>query len=187
MTPFTSPVSKSYRPARARLGRVVATRLILLTALANLAAEGFDVTRLPRSTPVIPADCQMNCVVFPRGAEAKRDTNRLEQSQPIEQATQVTRTKAEAAGAWGAENQNTQLQQPNDPRIDLIQRVNNLITLHFGTEAGRTYVVQFREASTAGKWSELYTIRASPFPNHYIIADPLSTNTQRFYRLAVSP
>jgi hypothetical protein len=77
--------------------------------------------------------------------------------------------------------------ESTEPRIAWVERINDLITVHVDTEPGRAYVVQFCDSLPAAKWVDLYSIRALPFPNHYVIADTLTNSAQRFYRLAVSP
>ena len=78
-------------------------------------------------------------------------------------------------------------QQDTEPKIYKVERLNDLILVHFDTETGRAYVLQFCNSLLSTNWSELYAVRALPFPNHYIVADALTTNAQRFYRLAISP
>ena len=86
------------------------------------------------------------------------------------------------------------------PHIELIERFGtNQITIHFGTDANRTYELQYllrlsSSTNTAGTnsgagpgvWSNLFVVPAIPFPNHYVIADTM-TNQQRLYRLRVTP
>lgn len=78
-------------------------------------------------------------------------------------------------------------EQDTEPKIYKVERLNDLILVHFDTETGRAYVLQFSNSLLSTNWSELYAVRALPFPNHYIVADPLTTNAHRFYRLAISP
>ena len=81
-----------------------------------------------------------------------------------------------------------------DPRIDFIERFGtNLVTLHFDTEANRSYSLQFLDylnvstnGALSGSWSNLAVIPAAPFNNHYVWPD-FTTSSMRFYRLAVSP
>ena len=87
-----------------------------------------------------------------------------------------------------------------EPHIELIERLGtNQITIHFGTDANRTYELQYlltlssstntagtNSGAGAGVWSNLFIVPAIPFPNHYVIADTI-TNQQRLYRLRVTP
>ncbi len=59
-------------------------------------------------------------------------------------------------------------------------------TVHFATEANRTYTLQAAPTVPAARWATVYVAQALPFANHYVVADEL-TNQVRFYRLAVSP
>lgn len=61
-------------------------------------------------------------------------------------------------------------------------------TIHFDTEANRTYNVQSAPTPRTpdASWTTVYTARALPFANHYVVADEM-TNTARFYRLFVVP
>jgi len=74
-----------------------------------------------------------------------------------------------------------------EPHIDLIERYDtNRVTIHFNTDANRVYTLQYSSATNSGTWSNVYTISAEPFPNHYILVAP-ATNAFGFYRLAVTP
>jgi hypothetical protein len=90
---------------------------------------------------------------------------------------------------------------PQEPRIELIDRLGtNLVTLHFDTDADRAYTVQYIDllpcatngvpgatnSLPGGGWSNLITIPAFPFNNHYVIVDS-RTNQHRLYRLSVTP
>jgi hypothetical protein len=59
-------------------------------------------------------------------------------------------------------------------------------TVHFATEANRTYTLQAAATVPAARWATVYVAQALPFDNHYVIADEL-TNQVRFYRLSVVP
>jgi len=78
------------------------------------------------------------------------------------------------------------------PRISLIERLNkDQVTLHFDTEANRTYRLQYSIVTGTNRfpavtWSNLYVAPTLPFPNHYVVVDT-RTNVMRFYRLEVSP
>ena len=87
------------------------------------------------------------------------------------------------ATAWAAE--------PHIDRIELFG--TNLVTIHFETDANRTYALQYLDhvvtgANTAasGTWSNLTVIPATPFNNHFVLVDN-RTNQHRFYRLSVTP
>jgi hypothetical protein len=74
-----------------------------------------------------------------------------------------------------------------DPHIDLIERYGtNQVTIHFNTDAGRTYTLQYASTVNSGTWSNLATIPAEPAPNHYILVAP-ATNAFGLYRLSVTP
>ena len=76
-----------------------------------------------------------------------------------------------------------------DPRIEFIDRLGtNMVTIHFDTEANRTYELQFQNpAGTANApWTNLFVAPRIPFPNHYIVVDT-RTNRARIYRLKVTP
>ena len=61
-------------------------------------------------------------------------------------------------------------------------------TIHFDTEANRTYNVQSAPTPKTpdASWTAVYTAHALPFANHYVVADEM-TNAVRFYRLFVVP
>lgn len=80
-----------------------------------------------------------------------------------------------------------------EPRIDRIEPFeSDQVTIHFYTEANRTYTLQYRDkvatngVPASGIWSNLYTVPSVPFEQHYIIVDT-RTNHHRFYRLRVTP
>ena len=78
------------------------------------------------------------------------------------------------------------------PRISLIEKFgNSQVTIHFDTEANRTYTLQYSTSVKSNgestlTWSNLYTAPTLPFPDHYVIVDT-RTAKQRFYRLQVTP
>lgn len=74
------------------------------------------------------------------------------------------------------------------PRIDRIEYfLTDQVTVHFDTDANRTYELQFSRTSAAGaSWSNLFVAPRLPFPNHYIVVDT-RTNQVRIYRLRVTP
>ena len=88
------------------------------------------------------------------------------------------------------------------PHIEYIEKLStNQVTIHFYTEANRTYTLQVLDSLSCptngsvacssskvptGSWSNLWTAPRLPFPNHYIITD-YRTNRMRFYRLRVTP
>ena len=75
------------------------------------------------------------------------------------------------------------------PRIDRIEYfLTSQVTLHFDTEANRTYELQFRNPGGSGNspWTNLFVAPRIPFPNHYIVVDT-RTNRARVYRLKVTP
>jgi hypothetical protein len=75
----------------------------------------------------------------------------------------------------------------SDPRIDFIERYGtNQITIHFNTDANRSYTLQCSSGGNSGTWSNIYTIPSDPFPNHYVVVAP-ATNGCGLYRLAVTP
>jgi hypothetical protein len=89
-----------------------------------------------------------------------------------------------------------------EPNIYLIELLSsNLVTLHFETDANRTYSLQDLDSLSCptnggagcssynvptGSWSNLWVAPRLPFPNHYVYAD-YRTNRMRFYRLKVTP
>ena len=74
-----------------------------------------------------------------------------------------------------------------DPRIDFIERFGtNHVTIHFDTEANRTYTLQYATGMNSGTWSNIYIVPPSPFPNHSVVVAP-ATNGYGCYRLAVTP
>jgi hypothetical protein len=88
-----------------------------------------------------------------------------------------------AAVAWAVE--------PHIDRIDLLG--TNLVTIHFDTDANRTYTLQYLDhlvvgtnGTPSGTWSNLTVIPSTPFNNHYVLVDN-RTNQHRFYRLSVTP
>ena len=73
-----------------------------------------------------------------------------------------------------------------DVRIGWIDMADKYATLHFETDANRTYYVQAVTNSSSTNWVTIYTAPSRPFPNHYIYADQ-RTNKMRIYRLFVVP
>ena len=74
----------------------------------------------------------------------------------------------------------------DEVRIDRVEIAAQYTTVHFDTEANRTYTVEAAYQLPATNWIPIYTARAFPFPNHYVVADE-RTNAMRFYRLYVVP
>ena len=87
----------------------------------------------------------------------------------------------------------------HEPRIESIERLGtNAVTIHFSADAGRAYTVQYRDGfpgesnrwpgtnALSSGWSNLVTLPAFPFANHYVIPDT-RTHPHRFYRLSVTP
>src|SRR5262245_33585972 len=69
-----------------------------------------------------------------------------------------------------------------EPHIDRIEPfLTNQVTIHFETDANRTYQLQFLHSQTSA-WSNLYVAPKLPFPNHYVVVDT-RTNAARLYRL----
>ena len=74
-----------------------------------------------------------------------------------------------------------------DPQIDFIERYGtNQVTIHFNTDANRSYILQCSSGGNSGTWSNIYTVPSDPFPNHYVVVAP-ATNGAGFYRLVVTP
>jgi hypothetical protein len=74
-----------------------------------------------------------------------------------------------------------------DPHIDIIDRFGtNQVIIHFDTDANRTYTLQHCIGENSGVWSNIYTVPASPSPNHYVVLVP-ATNGSGCFRLAVTP
>lgn len=82
--------------------------------------------------------------------------------------------------------------QAAEVRIDFIDRFgSNAVRIHFETEAGRKYTVQYHDAylagnPTSGLWRTLFVAPSLPFPSHYVATD-FTTNRHRVYRLRVTP
>jgi len=80
--------------------------------------------------------------------------------------------------------------QAAPPKIEYIEPfLSDMVLIHFYTEPNRAYILQYTERLTngvSGSWSNLYSVPAFPFENHYIVPD-WRTNAQRFYRLKVTP
>ncbi|HXJ59298.1 MAG TPA: hypothetical protein VNU68_21840 [Verrucomicrobiae bacterium] len=76
--------------------------------------------------------------------------------------------------------------QATEPQISRIEPfLTDQVTIHFDTDANRTYQLQFLHLPT-GNWSNLFVAPKIPFPNHYIVVD-YRTNQSRLYRLRVTP
>src|ERR1043166_4456404 len=74
-----------------------------------------------------------------------------------------------------------------DPQIEFIERYGtNRVTIHFDTDANRSYTLQHSSGGNSGTWSNIYVVPPDPFPNHYVVVAP-ATNGSGFYRLAVTP
>ena len=89
-----------------------------------------------------------------------------------------------------------------EPHIYLIERFSsNQVTIHFNTDANRTYSLQYLDHSMCstnggvpcnssqvptGSWSNLWVAPRLPFPDHYVVTD-YRTNRMRLYRLKVTP
>ena|ERR1041384_2367278 len=72
------------------------------------------------------------------------------------------------------------------PQINFIERyATNQVLIHFDTEAGHTYYLQYSTSYFSTNWTDLYTGFNYPFPDHYIIPDT-GTNATRYYRLRVT-
>ena len=78
-------------------------------------------------------------------------------------------------------------------RIDHIEILDNkYVTIHFDTVANRNYALQYRTTLTSSNgslttgWTNLFVAPATPFNNHYVVAD-FRTNRFRVYRLRVTP
>jgi hypothetical protein len=79
--------------------------------------------------------------------------------------------------------------EPVISKIELFS--TNQVLIHFDTEAGRAYTLQYTLAlkgsnGAASSWSNLFTAPNFPFSDHYVIVDT-RTNKERFYRLQASP
>jgi hypothetical protein len=75
----------------------------------------------------------------------------------------------------------------SDPQIEFIERYGtNQITIHFNTDAHRSYTLQCYGGGNSGTWTNIYTVPPDPFPNHYVVV-ARATNGSGFYRLAVTP
>jgi hypothetical protein len=97
--------------------------------------------------------------------------------------------KPARCAAWLAMLLPAMASQPVISKIELFG--TNQVLIHFDTEAGRTYALQYTTAlkgsnGAASSWSNLYVAPAFSFSDHYVIVDT-RTNQARFYRLQVSP
>jgi hypothetical protein len=72
------------------------------------------------------------------------------------------------------------------PRIDLVERTNGAIRLHFTVPSTYCYDVQFRNLLTAGSWTTMTNICVPLSDQVVVVTDALSASPQRFYRLAVT-
>ena len=71
------------------------------------------------------------------------------------------------------------------PSIDYLDRDpanTNRVRIHFGTQAGHTYFLQYVTNLASTNWSNIFTGYNYPFSNHYIFPDT-RTNASRYYRL----
>src|SRR6266511_5373624 len=74
-----------------------------------------------------------------------------------------------------------------DPHIELIKRAGtNWITIHFNTEANRTYTLQYSSRLNYGSWSNIYTAPADADSNRYTVLVPAKSGSG-FFRLSVRP
>lgn len=103
-------------------------------------------------------------------------------------------SRACAGGLWLMMLSAGALAWAAEPHIDYVELLGtNLVTIHFDTDANRTYTLQYLDHLTtgtnttpSGTWSNLTVIPATPFNNHYVMVDN-RTNQYRFYRLSVTP
>jgi hypothetical protein len=72
------------------------------------------------------------------------------------------------------------------PRIDLVERMDATIRLHFTIPATFCYDVQYRDSLPGNSWSTMTNICAPVTAKDVVITDSLSASPQRFYRLAVT-
>jgi len=80
-----------------------------------------------------------------------------------------------------------QTTRATDPQIDYIERYGtNKVTIHFNTDANRTYTVQYSTTANPGTWTNVMTVPAEPFINHFV-AVAWATNANNFFRLSVTP
>lgn len=74
-----------------------------------------------------------------------------------------------------------------DPQIDFIDRYGtNQVTIHFNTDANRSYALQCFSGGNSGTWSNIYLVPPDPFPNHHVVVAS-ATNGSGLFRLAVTP
>lgn len=103
-------------------------------------------------------------------------------------------SRARAGGLWFMLLSAGAAAWATEPHIDYIELLGtNLVTIHFNTDANRTYTLQCLDhlitdtnTTPSGTWSNLTVIPAIPFNNHYVLVDN-RTNQNRFYRLSVTP
>lgn len=77
------------------------------------------------------------------------------------------------------------------PQIDFIEPfLKTNVLIHFDTEPGYFYALQYTETLTNGVpgpfWTNLYVAPKLLDANHYVVPDT-GTRTRRFYRLRVYP
>lgn len=77
--------------------------------------------------------------------------------------------------------------------IYLIERLGNTgVLVHFDTLEFKRYQLQSTTnllASINGTlpWTTIYSVPPVPFPNHYIVLDPITNAPAKCYRIVVSP
>jgi hypothetical protein len=80
------------------------------------------------------------------------------------------------------------------PRIDFVETYQtNQVTVHFGIEANRTYILQRATSLTltsngvSAVWSNITKEITWPVDDHFVIVDEATNLPVRFYRLKVTP
>ena len=68
------------------------------------------------------------------------------------------------------------------PRIERAEKNDGKFELLFGTEAGQSYVVQFRNSLSVAGWLTLTNINAQAVSTNILVSDAISLG-QRFYRI----
>lgn len=74
------------------------------------------------------------------------------------------------------------LPPPRIESVELVAGPPSVVRLSFAAEAGRTYVIEFRESLSEGVWKELTNLPARGEDGPAVITDPLGEQA-RYYRL----
>src|SRR5207249_4704173 len=70
-------------------------------------------------------------------------------------------------------------------KIEAVQIIKDYLLLHLNLAAGTGYSIQFRDDLSVLPWQVLTNFPAQDFFQHFVLADPLGTHSQRFYRVEI--